>query len=987
MKSNLKITSLTVAALASVVLANANLNNNVKADNVTDKSTTSEKSQSPEDQAKANVVSAQKNVDTAQKDVDSSKADLDKAKSDAVGPNKAYDDQAAKTKEANENAANKKNALDDANEKQSDAQKLADEATPDAINKARQDVADKNSEIAQKQQDVKNAQAKTSDAQKNVDDANADVNTKKDTLTKANDAKSDADAQVKNAQDALKGTGINEARNAVKTYQNNVNNLKKNISDNQKILESNNTVLKQNKDSLVAANNNLQKAQDEQTKAHSKLSTANTNLKNAKNKLIQDQQLANSAAGFFKALAEDKNLTSEQREDAKTAYGIVMNDGKYQNVKLTWYDKGMRLGQSGDATSLDKMKEALNDLDDLIKVRDQYKLRHPKISLTAMAVAMMSSDYLTTHAFDHPINHENTDGPFFSDEEDIAYGSSQVGQYMDEKNWIDNLIDEHPEYAVYRYDTGNLTYDQWNKNNEFWEKHGLILSGGGDKVIGHYVSMVNPYQDGIGVGQAGIYSSIDILPEYNYKKVLIDSTTTDGETTNTYKLVVNGLKDSQSFTVNEFKNLVNKYVSAIQNGQEKDQPKFIQDDFAVVDSASQERNTAKRLLDNSNDAIEKINDNIQTLTAAIAETKSAITDTNNQILSDSSILKNQKDKLNAAKARLSTLTASNEEKTKNLEKAVQAQTNAEQNIKDATKALSDAETNLANAQKAQSDLKEDIANKQKLVEKAQGELTSLQARQSQLEGAHQALENAKQVAQQAQNEYDTAKKAASDAKTQLDALKTTKDTADAKVKTAQDKYDQAKDKLSDAQAKLTHAKQVLYDLEHPVIYVDNSSEEKPAEEIAKTSTNEGEKTTPIIKKSTSVKIEFVRNAYVYTINGKIVKHHGKRYLIRKGHKTVALNNAKIVKINGKKFYQIAKNEYVKVVNTMTEARKVNVRAIVKGRKNQKVRTYSSTGKFTHHYVYGKRSYKFTSKKNIKGKTYYKLSGKNVWVLVSKLILK
>lgn len=56
------------------------------------------------------------------------------------------------------------------------------------------------------------------------------------------------------------------------------------------------------------------------------------------------------------------------------------------------------------------------------------------------------------------------------------------------------------------------------------------------------------------------------------------------------------------------------------------------------------------------------------------------------------------------------------------------------------------------------------------------------------------------------------------------------------------------------------------------------------------------------------------------------------------------------------------------------------RAYVKVRKNRRVRTYTSSGKFSRHYVYGHHTYKVTSKKHIKGHgTCWKLSGKNQYV--------
>lgn len=61
-------------------------------------------------------------------------------------------------------------------------------------------------------------------------------------------------------------------------------------------------------------------------------------------------------------------------------------------------------------------------------------------------------------------------------------------------------------------------------------------------------------------------------------------------------------------------------------------------------------------------------------------------------------------------------------------------------------------------------------------------------------------------------------------------------------------------------------------------------------------------------------------------------------------------------------------------------KRTSKRAYVKTRKNRRVRTYTSRGRFSKHYVYGHHTYKVTSKKRIKGRGYcWKLSGKNQYV--------
>ena len=57
-----------------------------------------------------------------------------------------------------------------------------------------------------------------------------------------------------------------------------------------------------------------------------------------------------------------------------------------------------------------------------------------------------------------------------------------------------------------------------------------------------------------------------------------------------------------------------------------------------------------------------------------------------------------------------------------------------------------------------------------------------------------------------------------------------------------------------------------------------------------------------------------KNAYVYDHNGKVVKNHIKRVLLKKGTKHSVWNNGKTVLIHGKLFYQLGQNRYVKAVN-------------------------------------------------------------------------
>lgn len=80
---------------------------------------------------------------------------------------------------------------------------------------------------------------------------------------------------------------------------------------------------------------------------------------------------------------------------------------------------------------------------------------------------------------------------------------------------------------------------------------------------------------------------------------------------------------------------------------------------------------------------------------------------------------------------------------------------------------------------------------------------------------------------------------------------------------------------------------------------------------------------------------------------------------------------------------------VHVDGTKPASSSINARGYVNTRKrNSKVRTYTSTGKFSKHYVYGHHTYRLNQKKNINGLgVCYKIYGKNQWIPASKLSLR
>lgn len=80
---------------------------------------------------------------------------------------------------------------------------------------------------------------------------------------------------------------------------------------------------------------------------------------------------------------------------------------------------------------------------------------------------------------------------------------------------------------------------------------------------------------------------------------------------------------------------------------------------------------------------------------------------------------------------------------------------------------------------------------------------------------------------------------------------------------------------------------------------------------------------------------------------------------------------------------------IHVDGTKPASTSISAKGYVNTRKrNSKVRTYTSTGKFSKHYVYGHHTYRLNQKKNIDGLGLcYKIYGKNQWIPASKLSLR
>ena len=132
----------------------------------------------------------------------------------------------ATAKQTQEDADKAKEVLDQANDAsdkaeknvadlkqaQADAQKVADKATPEVIESAEKKVETAKANVPTAEQGVSSAQTAQDDADRNVAIQGKTVGTKQAAVTQAQNGVADAKAEVKNAEDALNGVGLADAK-------------------------------------------------------------------------------------------------------------------------------------------------------------------------------------------------------------------------------------------------------------------------------------------------------------------------------------------------------------------------------------------------------------------------------------------------------------------------------------------------------------------------------------------------------------------------------------------------------------------------------------------------------------------------------------------------------------------------------------------------------------------------------------------------------
>ena len=594
-------------------------------------------------------------------------------------------------------------------------------------------------------------------------------------------AKKTADNNVANAEAAVKNSGLDEAKQNVQKVQNALNDIKKTNADNESVLSKNQAVLAENNQKIATVNNNLAVANkavvDAQNNVNAKqkaLADAQQALKDLQDQVAQDQ--ASGAAGFFKAIADNKDNSESLREDAQTAYNIITGQpNAYQDITVEWAKEAVKLGQENDSTSLSNIEKALGYYQHWMTYRDKYGLSHPSISLTAVAIAMLSSDFQHySDEFNHPSLLTSKYGPFYSDEEDISAGEvNPIDNWMSEKDDIDKYIEAHPDAAAYSFEsTHPLTQDEWEKDVDFWNDKPVY--------IGHYTSMIKP--DANYVGLAG--------NEYEIQPMMNNEDSMD-------EIIFNPIN---GIDFNSYQNLVQSYLKDV---KQEDKINTLKANVA----------TANQNLVAAQNAVKSAQNNVQSLQANLAELNNgstkinkAISDTQAALAKGQENLEFEQKQLDQANQTLADVQAKVGTKAKALEDAKAAQAKAAEAVAQAQNVLSEATAAVKASQAKVDAAQNDVQAKDNNLKSVQAALDSLNQALNNLENAQSNLSAAQTAFNKANDDVTAANKAVKAQQLILDTLKESKSKADAQVTNASEELKKAEAELAAEQSKLEDAK-------------------------------------------------------------------------------------------------------------------------------------------------------------------------------------
>ena len=639
--------------------------------------------------------------------------DLNTKKEALNNAQKAYDDAAADVK-AKQEAVNA-------------AQDNVDSFTgSDALTNAQNELNQANTELIDAQNTAAAAQTALDNATKELSAAEAMQQT----------AQKEFDKSVESFNEAEKA--LEEATKKQATAEEAYEVANKNAMDNQSIVDK----LTQKQTECQTAVNKAQTAlNDAQTafdsnKSEKEVAQEKLNTFINENKSTIDQ-INKGTQGFFEYVSTDLGKLTSQAFDK--------NNATYS--KIAAY---VKLGQEGDATSIENMKVVIPWLKKTNDLRAKHNLNALNVSLWEMALAQANSDWAQEN-----IKHSG----IYDHGENLSWGYQDPfdGWYDEEKAIYDTFDDSLKQLSA--YDLSKKYPDKYNQ-------------------VGHYLNIVHPNYTSFGMGHSsiGAYGRNDSQDFLFRKKHSSD--------------VI--------MTVDDFEKKLTEYENKIDAVNKEYKAK--QD--AVANASDAKDNSAvlkaQKALDDANDQLDSVNKQLEAPAAKQKELNAKVDEANKALVAANTEVANKaKDKTDAETAKVQKASALVAAKA-NVESKKKAKETAAKNKAAADKAVEEKQSkvdrlnqkiNNWNTSKAEAEKQLDNANA--ALNEAKGKLDGATDNLTPVKSAYNGA-----VAVQAKAESDSV--AANSAFVSADTLLQEKNDSLAKARRALANYNGAVKAVKDA---------------------------------------------------------------------------------------------------------------------------------------------------------------------------------------------
>ena len=711
--------------------------------------------------------------------------------------------------QANEKSDKVEKKVTDLKQAKDDAQKIADKATSEAIQNAEKKVETANANVPTKEQAVSTAQAEKDDADREVAVHGKTVGTKQAEVTQAQNGVADAKTTVKNAEDALNGVGLADAKEAQDKAIKEESESKQAQADAQKALDNakaqnqdHATQVKQAEQTVKTAQANLESKSQEKETAKTNADQATTTYNQVVsmlNALQKDTKATITLApDFIKAVKEkiafkheirtNGDKLSEEYLDSKSdeLYDRIVNS-QLQNRTLNKYTPSAK--DQADETRYDinnLPKEVTDELNyfvaDLInQMRHQLGLPDVVLSKSSLEFAnKIAKEYVKANfskAMKDEYRAKGGAGHYAKGIYKVAKEYGLNSTYTEEEN------QENAEKGLQPYENALTTYVYHNFDDEdgvFRKTLGEMKEKLYDDLI-ELVSHKNDYLHTQGILQ------FDYANETVYFGGVAQSKTDEFYTTHFLTSIrttnVDGSKWDKTPIVNPLSDTNKEAEIAKARQTLADAMTARKDAQAQLEATSNAVSDAQTTLQNAQATLKALNNGENPLANAQKTFDEA------KARHDKAVVT-----LANANALVNNLTASKATKEETLKQAQATLKDAEKALQTAQDALKAEEDKMKELEAVATSKAQAVSTAKKALQDAKDQVKQAEKELADLKGAKARLNDAKAELEHAESELKEVYKAQNEAKVDYEVKSLAADQAKTAYETAKAKFDEAETK-------------------------------------------------------------------------------------------------------------------------------------------------------------------------------------------------